>query len=171
MATHSSLLARKIPWTGDYSPGCHKESDTTEYTHIHTHRTHLHEISSIRQGRQPQDYAALSSSSRTSGTMQFSLSDLKWFLVDQKSRVSRQVNCLQHIQYTNVSQSSVLIPATAVSPQNLLDVKITDWATSQSYEIRKSGLYLWNCWYNVILKVWGPQTIGKAVFSFVLLLS
>ena len=44
MATHSSILAWRIPWTeeaGGYSPrGC-KESDTTELeatnTHIHTH--------------------------------------------------------------------------------------------------------------------------------------
>ena len=53
------------------------------------------------KGRQPQDYAALpssSSASRTFGTMQSSLLDLKWFLVDQNPGVSRQVNCLQHIQ-------------------------------------------------------------------------
>ena len=33
MATHSSILAWRIPWTGeleDYSPWGHKESDTTE---------------------------------------------------------------------------------------------------------------------------------------------
>ena len=33
MATHSSILAWKIPWTeepGSYSPWGHKESDTTE---------------------------------------------------------------------------------------------------------------------------------------------
>ena len=33
MATHSSILARRIPWTpepGGYSPWGHKESDTTE---------------------------------------------------------------------------------------------------------------------------------------------
>ena len=43
MATHSSILAWKIPWTeepgGLYSPWGHKESDTTErLTHTHTHR-------------------------------------------------------------------------------------------------------------------------------------
>ena len=30
MATHSSILARKIPWTEE--PGGYKESDTTEAT-------------------------------------------------------------------------------------------------------------------------------------------
>ena len=33
MATHSSILAKRIPWTekpGGYSPQGHKESDTTE---------------------------------------------------------------------------------------------------------------------------------------------
>ena len=32
MATHSSVLAWKTPWSepGGYSPACHKESDTTE---------------------------------------------------------------------------------------------------------------------------------------------
>ena len=38
MATHSSILAWKIPWTeelGGYSPwGC-KESDTAEHTRMH----------------------------------------------------------------------------------------------------------------------------------------
>ena len=38
MATHSSILAWKIPWTkesdGLYSPGDHKESDTTEQAFI-----------------------------------------------------------------------------------------------------------------------------------------
>ena len=44
MATHSSILACKIPWTeepgGLYSPWGHKEWDTTErltHTHTHTH--------------------------------------------------------------------------------------------------------------------------------------
>ena len=40
MATHSSILAWKIPWTqepgGLYSPWGHKESDTTERLHTHT---------------------------------------------------------------------------------------------------------------------------------------
>ena len=39
MATHSSVLAWKIPWIeepGDHSPGDHKESDQT-HTHTHTH--------------------------------------------------------------------------------------------------------------------------------------
>ena len=39
MATHSSILARRIPWTekpGGYSPWGHKESDRTEQlTHTH----------------------------------------------------------------------------------------------------------------------------------------
>ena len=36
MATHSSILAWRIPWTeepGGYSPWSHKESDLTEHTH------------------------------------------------------------------------------------------------------------------------------------------
>ena len=40
MATHSSILAWRIPWTeepGGYSPWGHKETDTTAYTHTHTH--------------------------------------------------------------------------------------------------------------------------------------
>ena len=39
MATHSSILAWKIPWTeepGSYSSQGHTESDTTEYTHYIT---------------------------------------------------------------------------------------------------------------------------------------
>ena len=39
MATHSSTLAWKIPWTeepgGLFSPWGHKESDTTERLHFH----------------------------------------------------------------------------------------------------------------------------------------
>ena len=38
MATHSSILAWKIPWKeepGGYSLWGHKESDTTEQLHIH----------------------------------------------------------------------------------------------------------------------------------------
>ena len=38
MATHSSILAWRIPWTeepGKYSPGGRKESDTTEWLHLH----------------------------------------------------------------------------------------------------------------------------------------
>ena len=41
MATHSSILAWKIPWTeepGRYSPWGHKESDVTERLHFHFHR-------------------------------------------------------------------------------------------------------------------------------------
>ena len=36
MATHSSILAWKIPWTEEpgYSPWGHKESDTTEQLHF-----------------------------------------------------------------------------------------------------------------------------------------
>ena len=48
MATHSSILAWKIPWTekpgGLQSTGC-KESGTTEHTYTHTRvhaRTHTH---------------------------------------------------------------------------------------------------------------------------------
>ena len=42
MATHSSILAWKTPWTEEpYSPWGHKESDKTEYTHTQTH-THTH---------------------------------------------------------------------------------------------------------------------------------
>ena len=43
MATHSSILAWRIPWTekpGNYSLWDHKESDKTErltHTHTHTH--------------------------------------------------------------------------------------------------------------------------------------
>ena len=44
MATHSSILAWKTPWTeepGGLRPwGC-IESDTTEHAHTHTH-THTH---------------------------------------------------------------------------------------------------------------------------------
>ena len=44
MATHSSTLAWKIPWTEDlegYSPWGHKELDITECTHMRAH-THTH---------------------------------------------------------------------------------------------------------------------------------
>ena len=35
MATHSSILARIIPWTEEYTPwGC-KELDMTEHAHTH----------------------------------------------------------------------------------------------------------------------------------------
>ena len=41
MATHSSTLAWKIPWTEElgklYSPWGRKESDTTERLHFHFH--------------------------------------------------------------------------------------------------------------------------------------
>ena len=42
MATHSSILARRIPWTEEvslagYSPRGHKELDTTERLNMHTH--------------------------------------------------------------------------------------------------------------------------------------
>ena len=40
MATHSSILAWRIPWTEDlvgYSPRGHKESDTTERLHFLSH--------------------------------------------------------------------------------------------------------------------------------------
>ena len=54
MATHSSILAWRIPWTEErslagYSPWGHKESDMTEqlihthtHTHAHTHTGQLH---------------------------------------------------------------------------------------------------------------------------------
>ena len=39
MTTHSSITTWKIPWTEEPgSPWGHKESDTTEYTHTHTHQ-------------------------------------------------------------------------------------------------------------------------------------
>ena len=39
MATHSSILARKIPWTEEPLCPCgHKESDTTEQLSTHRHR-------------------------------------------------------------------------------------------------------------------------------------
>ena len=45
MATHSSILAWRIPWTEDpgrlYSPEACKESDMMEHAHTHTH-THTH---------------------------------------------------------------------------------------------------------------------------------
>ena len=45
MATHSSILARRIPWTekpGGYSPWGHKESDRTErLTHTHNYDKEL----------------------------------------------------------------------------------------------------------------------------------
>ena len=41
MATHSSILAWRIPWReepGGYTPRGHRESDRTEpHTHTHTH--------------------------------------------------------------------------------------------------------------------------------------
>ena len=47
MATHSSTLAWKIPWTEEpvgYSPWDHKESDTAERLHFHF------SLSCIREG-------------------------------------------------------------------------------------------------------------------------
>ena len=38
MATHSSILASKIPWTEE--PGSCKDSDVTEWQCVHTH-THI----------------------------------------------------------------------------------------------------------------------------------
>ena len=72
-----SCLENSMDWWTIPCPGCHKESDTTEHTH--TELIYMKSQLSLK-GRQPQDYAALSSSSsgsRTSGTMQSSLSDLK----------------------------------------------------------------------------------------------
>ena len=37
MATHSSILAWRIPWVVGYSPQGRKESDTTERLHFHFH--------------------------------------------------------------------------------------------------------------------------------------
>ena len=49
MATHSSILASKIPWTEESgSPWCWKDSDTMEpvcmhgHTHTHTHTQQTH---------------------------------------------------------------------------------------------------------------------------------
>ena len=48
MATHSSVLAWKVPWTEEptsYSPWDYKELDMTECIHTHTHthtNTHTH---------------------------------------------------------------------------------------------------------------------------------
>ena len=48
MATHSSILTWKIPWTeepgGLQSMGC-KESDTTEHSHMHIHQQVYFKIS------------------------------------------------------------------------------------------------------------------------------
>ena len=51
MATHSSILASKIPWTEESgSPWCWKDSDTMEpvcmhgHTHTHTHTTNPHTV-------------------------------------------------------------------------------------------------------------------------------
>ena len=35
MAPHSSILARIIPWTEEYTPWDGKELDTTEHAHTH----------------------------------------------------------------------------------------------------------------------------------------
>ena len=51
MATHSSTLARKIPWRilVGYSPWGHKESDTTEQLHFTSLISSLNEV--LRYGR------------------------------------------------------------------------------------------------------------------------
>ena len=56
MATHSSILACKMPWTEElvgYSPGDHRESDSAECTcvrtHTHTH-THTHTLCKKHSG-------------------------------------------------------------------------------------------------------------------------
>ena len=54
MATHSSILAWKIPWTEElsrlHSPWGHKESDTTEQlTHTHTHIYTMEYYSTIKR--------------------------------------------------------------------------------------------------------------------------
>ena len=38
IATHSSILAQKIPWMEGFSPWSNKELDTTAGVHTHTHR-------------------------------------------------------------------------------------------------------------------------------------
>ena len=43
MATHSSTLAWKIPWTEDCSPWGLEESDTTERLHFHFSLSHIGE--------------------------------------------------------------------------------------------------------------------------------
>ena len=53
MATHSSILAWKIPWTekpGVYSPWGRKESDTTEQLHFHFRLTIIPKCSSFLPG-------------------------------------------------------------------------------------------------------------------------
>ena len=49
VATHSRILARKIPWTeepGGLQSWGHKELATTKHTHTHTHtQTHTHTLS------------------------------------------------------------------------------------------------------------------------------
>ena len=53
MATHSSILAWKIPWTaepGGLSLWVFKESDMTEHVHAHTHAhtcTHMYSPGTI----------------------------------------------------------------------------------------------------------------------------
>ena len=51
MATHSSILAWRIPWTaepGGYSPQGHKELDTTEHVRA---RTHTHTLEYLLRAR------------------------------------------------------------------------------------------------------------------------
>ena len=53
MATHSSILAWNIPWTeetGELSPWCHKESDTTELLSTRINSSLGHWLSRGREG-------------------------------------------------------------------------------------------------------------------------
>ena len=59
MATHSSILAWKIPWTeepGGYSPWGRKESDTTERLHFHFHCCIIFHCVKIPQLALPKDH-------------------------------------------------------------------------------------------------------------------
>ena len=50
MATHSSILAWRIPWTeepGGYSPRVRKESDTSEQLHFHFQGYYLQAIRNL----------------------------------------------------------------------------------------------------------------------------
>ena len=57
MATHSSTLAQRIPWTEEpgagYCPWGRKESDTTERLHftLYAHDTNMNEISVTLEGQ------------------------------------------------------------------------------------------------------------------------
>ena len=74
MATHSSILAWKIPWTEEpdrlYSPWGRKESDMTEqlkHTHTHTH-IYIHCKTTIPQLKTKRTYLQIQAHSRVQGT-------------------------------------------------------------------------------------------------------